>query len=181
MCKENRSAIHELSHTFCHEIGILRSEISQLRNSTTPSKILEQSSLQMENKDLKQRLQDLEMRHDALRLEAKALHDENKSLLTALRLLNGKIEKENKDSNLHTDESLGDPVQQDSEWNQVTSKKWKRQGKGTKTTSLIPTLNHEAALKIQVKRSRLSSYETQWLIIYMDGNFQREAYCLQIF
>ena len=71
----------------------------------------------MENKDLKQRLQDLEKRHDALRLEAKALHDENKSLITALRLLNGEIEKENKHSNLHTDESLGDPVQQGVEVN----------------------------------------------------------------
>ena len=29
---------------------------------------------------------------------------------------------------MHADESLGDPVQQDSEWNQVTSKKRKRQG-----------------------------------------------------
>ena len=83
----------------------------------------------MENNDLKQRLQDLEKRHDALRLEAKALQDENKSLITALRLLNGEIEKENNHVNLHTDESLGDPVQQDSEWNQVTSKKRKRQGK----------------------------------------------------
>ena len=71
----------------------------------------------MENKDLKQRLQDLEKRHDALRLEAKALHDENKNLITALRLLNGEIEKENKHSNLHTDESLGDPVQQGVEVN----------------------------------------------------------------
>ena len=42
----------------------------------------------MENKDLKQRLQDLEKRYDA-RQEAKALQDENKSLITALRLLNG--------------------------------------------------------------------------------------------
>ena len=83
----------------------------------------------MENNDLKQRLQDLEKRHDALRLEAKALQDENKSLITALRLLNGEIEKENNHVNLHTDESLRDPVQQDSEWNQVTSKKRKRQGK----------------------------------------------------
>ena len=94
----------------------------------TPSKASEGNSLQTENKNLKQRLEDLEKRHDALRLEAKTLQDENKSLITALRLLNGEIEKENKCSNLHADESLGDPVQQDSEWNQVTSKKRKRQG-----------------------------------------------------
>ena len=121
-------AIHELSDKFCSEIGILRSQISEIKNSTTPSKTSEESSLQMENKNLKQRLEDLEKRHDALRLEAKALHDENKSLITALRLLNGEIEKENKRSNLHVDESLGNPVQQDPEWNQVTSKKRKRQG-----------------------------------------------------
>ena len=49
----------------------------------------------MENKNLKQRLQYLEKRHDAMTLEAKAQQDENKSLITALRLLNGEIEKEN--------------------------------------------------------------------------------------
>ena len=38
------------------------------------------------------------------------------------------MEKENKYSNLFTDESLRDPIHQDSEWNQVTSKKRKRQG-----------------------------------------------------
>ena len=122
-------AIHELSDKFCYEISILRSQIFELRNTTTPSKTSEGNSLQMENKNLKQRLEDLGKRHDALRLEAKALQDENKSLITALRLLNGEIEKENKSSNLHADESLEDPVQQDSEWNQVTSKKRKRQGK----------------------------------------------------
>ena len=122
------ACIHACMHP-CIHTSILRSEISELRNSTTPSKTSEESRLQMENKDLKQRLQDLEMRHDALKQEAKALQDENKSLITALRLLNSEIEKENKHSNLHTEESLGDPVQQDSEWNQVTSKKRKRQGK----------------------------------------------------
>ena len=60
----------------------------------------------MENKNLKQRIEDLEKRHDALRLEAKALQDENKSLITALRLLNGEFEKENRSSNLQADESL---------------------------------------------------------------------------
>ena len=52
-----------------------------------------------------------------MRLETKALHDENKSLITALRLLNVEIEKENKHFNLHTDETLEDPVQQGVEVN----------------------------------------------------------------
>lgn len=110
--KKLDTAIYELSQKICHEIDILRSEISELRNSTTLSKTSEESSLQIENKDLKQRLQDLEKHHDALRLEAKALHDENKSLITAFPLLNGEIEKENKHFNLHTDESLEGREQQ---------------------------------------------------------------------
>ena len=57
--KKIDTAIHELSHKFCHEIGILRSEISEHRNSTTLSKTSDESSLQMENNDVKQRLQDL--------------------------------------------------------------------------------------------------------------------------
>ena len=125
-----------------------------------PSKASEGNSLQTENKNLKQRLEDLEKRHDALRLEAKTLQDENKSLITALRPLNGEIEKENKCSNLHVDESLGDPVQQDSEWNQVTSKKRKRQGEINQTMTLITTLSRQATLQILEKRSRLSSLET---------------------
>ena len=87
-------------------------------NSTTSLKNSEEGSLWMENKDLKQRL---EKRHGAKRLEAIALQDKNKSLMTALQLLNGKMA--NKHSNLHMDESLGYPVQQDSEWNQITGKK----------------------------------------------------------
>ena len=79
----------------------------------------------MENKDLKQRLQDLEKCYDALKQEAKALQDENKSLITALLLLNREMKKENEHSNLHTNKSIGDPVQQDSEWNQEKSKKRK--------------------------------------------------------
>ena len=82
----------------------------------------------MEKKDLKQRLQDLERRHDALRQEAKAIQDENKSLITALRLLNSDIEKENTHPNLHTEESSEDSVQHNSESIQVKSKKSKRQG-----------------------------------------------------
>ena len=52
-----------------------------------------------------------------MRLETKALHDENKSLITPLRLLNVEIEKENKHFNLHMDETLEDPVQQGVEVN----------------------------------------------------------------
>ena len=46
--KKINAAIHELSDNFCYEIGILRSEISELRNSTTPSETSDESSLQME-------------------------------------------------------------------------------------------------------------------------------------
>ena len=59
-------------------------------NCTTSLKNSEEGSLRMENKDLKERL---EKRHGAKRLEAIALQDKNKSLMTALQLLNGKLKR----------------------------------------------------------------------------------------
>ena len=50
------------------------------------------SSLQKENDTLKQRLQELESRHTSMKQEATIFIDENKSLMTAIRLLNNELQ-----------------------------------------------------------------------------------------
>ncbi|CAH3182896.1 unnamed protein product, partial [Porites evermanni] len=49
---------------------------------------LDETRLNDENRDLKLKLEELEMQYDSLKRESRAIQDENKSLLTALRLLN---------------------------------------------------------------------------------------------
>lgn len=68
---------------------INNSNLSTARNS-------DETRLQDENKDLKRKLQDLEMQYDSLKRESRAIKDENKSLLTALRLLISEILHETK-------------------------------------------------------------------------------------
>ena len=59
---------------------------------------LELTRLRNENRTLRQRLSDLENGYESLKREARAILDENKSLVTALRLLNNEIDKGNKHS-----------------------------------------------------------------------------------
>ena len=72
---------------------------------------LELTRLRNENRALRQRLSDLENSYESLKREARSVLDENKSLVTALRLLNNEIDKGNKHAiqetnkdNLHTDD-----------------------------------------------------------------------------
>ena len=69
-----------------HEIEKLKSEASSSYANETIS------SLQKENDTLKQRLQELESRHTSMKQEATILIDENKSLMTAIRLLNNELQ-----------------------------------------------------------------------------------------
>ena len=54
---------------------------------------LELTRLRNENRALRQRLSDLENGYESLKREARTILDENKSLVTALRLLNNEIDK----------------------------------------------------------------------------------------
>ena len=69
-----------------HEIEKLKSEASSSYANETIS------SLQKENDTLKQRLQELESRHTNMKKETTTLIDENKSLMTAIRLLNNELQ-----------------------------------------------------------------------------------------
>ena len=61
-------------------------------------KPLELARLRNENRALTQRLSDLENSYESLKREARSILHENKSLVTALRLLNNEIDKGNKHS-----------------------------------------------------------------------------------
>ena len=51
----------------------------------------ELTKLQDDNNALKHRLRDVQNRYDSLKREAKSIQDENKSLMTALKLLTTKL------------------------------------------------------------------------------------------
>ena len=59
---------------------------------------LELTRLRNENRALRERLSDLENGYESLKREARSILDENKSLVTALRLLNNEIDRGNKHS-----------------------------------------------------------------------------------
>ena len=64
--------------------------------SSNQLKPLELSRLRNENRALRQMLSDLENSYESLKRDARSILDENKSLVTALRLLNNEIDKGNK-------------------------------------------------------------------------------------
>ena len=75
------------------------------------------------------------MQYDPLKRESKAIRDENKSLLTALRLLSSKIPNETK----HTAPEIN--IQADGEWTQAKSSKKGKQS----TSSLSSNITYDQA------------------------------------
>ena len=112
------------------EVGKLRSKFAELSNLPT-AKRSDVTRLHDENRDLKQRLQELEMQYDSLKRESRAIQDENKSLLTALRLLSSEIPSETK----HTAPEIN--VQADGEWTQAKSSKRAKQSTSSLSSNKI--------------------------------------------
>ena len=112
------------------EVDKLRSKFAELSNLPT-AKRSDVTRLHDENRDLKQRLQELEMQYDSLKRESRAIQDENKSLLTALRLLSSEIPDETK----HTAPEIN--VQADGEWTQAKSSKRAKQSTSSLSSNKI--------------------------------------------
>ena len=112
------------------EVGKLRSKFAELSNLPT-AKRSDVTRLHDENRDLKQRLQELEMQYDSLKRESRAIQDENKSLLTALRLPSSEIPNETK----HTAPEIN--VQADGEWTQAKSSKRAKQSTSSLSSNKI--------------------------------------------
>ena len=97
-----------LNDKLSHEINNLRHEIHGHLLSKSPSvEKSELAKLQDENNALKQRLSDIENRYDSLKREAETMYDENKSLMTALRLVNSENVKENKNLDIKSSKNKG--------------------------------------------------------------------------
>ena len=119
-----------------HEIEKLKSEArSSYANETI-------SSLQKENDTLKQRLQELESRHTSMKQEATIFIDENKSLMTAIRLLNNELQ-----TILKADEDKKEWRPDKKEWQIVGAKK-KKNPKQRKTKKDDPMLMTQVTTKI---------------------------------
>ena len=112
------------------EVGKLRSEFAE-----RTARRSDETRLHDENRDLKQKLQEIEMQYDSLERESRAIQDENKSLLTALRLLSSEIANGTK----HTAPELN--VLADGEWTQAKSSKRVKQS----TPSLSSNKNYDQA------------------------------------
>ena len=150
-----KTAIHEVSENFRHEIDKLRHEFSGHRILNPPlTETAEVTSLQNENRDLKRRLRDLEERYDSLKREANAVNDENKSLITALRLLNNEIEKESKHNSQETNE--GNLYVKESSWETVGERTKKRNKGpcGKKAEESTSTANHTESDRNQSQTNR---------------------------
>ena len=106
--KRLKTAVRELNDKLSHEINNLRHEIHGHLLSKSPSvEKSELAKLQDENNALKQRLSDIENRYDSLKREAETMYDENKSLMTALRLVNSEIVIENKNLDIKSSKNKG--------------------------------------------------------------------------
>ena len=67
---------------------MLQKKIEKLKSEASISYVNETiTTLESENDTLKQRLQEMESRYTSMKKEAKTLRDENKSLMTVIRLL----------------------------------------------------------------------------------------------
>ena len=104
------------------------------------------SSLQKENDTLKQRLQELESRHTSMKKEASILIDENKSLMTAIRLLNNELQTVLKADGVRC--SRPNECPEKKEWLVVGAKKKKEKTKTKETKKDDPMIMTQVTTKI---------------------------------
>ena len=106
---------------------VCRREVEKLKSEASSSYANETISLlQKENDTLKQRLQELESRHANMKLEATTLIDENKSWMTAIRLLNNELQTVLKADDVNSSQ----PNERDEkEWQVAGAKKNKEKNK----------------------------------------------------
>ena len=105
-CTSLTGELHQLRVYFQLEIDSLNEKVSNCpanrQNSSPPQDGIapDLTELLKENQDLQRRLREIESKYENLKTEAKIINDENKSLITALRLLNNEFSPQD-GSNLH--------------------------------------------------------------------------------
>ena len=110
-CASLDSNLHQFENYFQSEIDILKERLSIYAASPNFSSSQGGNSvganLLKEDQDLKRRLSEIETKYENLKAEAKIIINENKSLDTALRLLNNEFSANYEHSNLHPTLSKG--------------------------------------------------------------------------
>ena len=105
-CTSLSGELHHLRVYFQSEIDSLNEKVSNCpagrQNGSPPQGGIapDLTELLKENQDLQRRLREIESKYENLKTEAKIINDENKSLITALRLLNNEFSPQD-GSNLH--------------------------------------------------------------------------------
>ena len=142
-CSNNKLIFEDLcSFIEANVKEVCRLEIENLKSEASASYANELViSLQNENKDLQDKLQELESHHTILKQEANSLREENRSLLTAIRLMSNELQNPNEakcvpvtSTNLHeqTSECVNDvsPMHdKESPWVPVNNSKSKQRTK----------------------------------------------------
>lgn len=94
-CASLDSKLHQFGNYFQSEIDILKERFSIFAASpnflSSQSGISVDANLLKENQDLKRRLSGIETKYENLKAEAKIISNEDKSLVTALLLLNNEF------------------------------------------------------------------------------------------
>ena len=145
-CASLESSLDQLRHHFQSEIDSLKETVlnctanlnfplSHVATSADSTKLFK------ENHELQQRLREVELKYENLKTEAKMISNENKSLVTALRLLNNKFSLHHQGRNLHLipDEGVG-----------------VNNSQVNYNTSSAPKQNKEQAVKQQSSKSKQS-------------------------
>ena len=105
-CTSLGTKLHQLRVHFQSEIDSLNEKVlncpANRQNSSPPHDGIspDVTELLKQNQDLQRRLREIESKYENLKTEAKIINDENKSLITALRLLNNEFSPQD-GSNLH--------------------------------------------------------------------------------
>ena len=139
----------------CHfEIDNLKSEASA---SYANELII---SLQNENKELKEKLQELESNHTILKQEANSLREENKSLLTVIRLMHKELQNPNEvkcvsttSTNLH--DQISESVNDNNTYDQANETKEAAHASCQTTETTEHSANQSGTQQPKGKRSVL--------------------------
>ena len=141
-CTSLGSKLHQLKVYFQSEIDSLNEKVLNCpanRQNSSPShdgSSPNVTELLKENQDLQRRLLEIESKYENLKTETKIINDENKSLITALRLLNNEFSPQD-GSNLHPTPSEGVEVnnsQHICDTSAVFTKVTSKQNKGRPTS-----------------------------------------------
>ena len=171
-CSNSKLIIEDLSSFIEAKVKeVCRLEIENLKSEASASYANELViSLQNENKDIQEKLQELESHHIILKQEANSLREENKSLLTAIRLMNNELQNPNEEkcvptisTNLHDQISEGvngvSPVHDnESSWVTVNGEKFKQRSrrKRSKKKKFSTSANPTEPSRPTIERNQIS-------------------------